>query len=122
MYLNKAGLVSSLHFMARGINSLNKPEKLFLDNTNMMLSLSGTRVDTGNARETFFLNQLNHVSIVNASKHADFLIDNKYTFEIGGPNKNRKQIKGIKNSFVVKDNIEIGYENVIPLWLFGFLY
>lgn len=122
MYLNKAGLIFSLHTTAKGINSLNKPEKIFLDNTNMMLSLSGTLINTGNARETFFLNQLKNVSIVNASKYADFLIDDKYTFEIGGPNKKRKQIEGIMNSFVVKDNIEIGYENVIPLWLFGFLY
>jgi len=122
MYLNKAGLISSLHTTAKGINSLNKPEKLFLDNTNMMFSLSGSLVNTGNARESFFLNQLKHVSKVNASKYADFLIDDTFTFEIGGANKKQKQIKGIKNSFIVKDNIEIGYENVIPLWIFGFLY
>jgi predicted AAA+ superfamily ATPase len=121
-YLEKAGLISSLHFQARAINSLNKPEKLFLDNTNLMFSLSEQQFNIGNARETFFLNQLRTVATVNASKSADFYVNNKYSFEIGGQSKTRKQIKGLPNSFVVKDDIEVGYENVIPLWLFGFLY
>jgi hypothetical protein len=59
---------------------------------------------------------------INASKNADFLIADKYTFEIGGKNKQTKQIKDILNSYVVKDTIEIGSDNIIPLWMFGFLY
>jgi hypothetical protein len=87
-----------------------------------MFSLSEQQFNIGNARETFFLNQLRTVATVNASKSADFYVSNKYSFEIGGQSKTRKQIKGLPNSFVVKDDIEVGYENVIPLWLFGFLY
>ncbi len=121
-YLEQGGLISSLHLQAKAINSLNKPEKIFLDNTNLMYSLSGTRINTGSIRETFFLNQLKQVSTVNVSMSADFFVNNNYTFEIGGLSKTRKQIKGVPNSFVVKDNIEVGYENVIPIWLFGLLY
>ncbi len=121
-YLEQGGLISSLHLQAKAINSLNKPEKIFLDNTNLMYSLSGTRINTGSIRETFFLNQLKQVSTVNVSMSADFFVNNNYTFEIGGLSKTRKQIKGVPNSFIVKDNIEVGYENVIPIWLFGLLY
>ena len=55
-------------------------------------------------------------------KKGDFLVDNKYLFEIGGKNKSFKQIKDIPNSFVVADDIEVGFNHKIPLWLFGFLY
>jgi len=86
-----------------------------------MHNLSEEEVNIGNARETFFFNQLKTYYNVTASKKADFLIEG-YTFEIGGKNKQKKQIKGIENAYIVKDNIEIGTDNVIPLWLFGFLY
>lgn len=122
MYLNKAGLIATIHTTAKGINSLNKPEKLYFGNTNMMYSLSSGKPEIGNIRETFIFSQLRPVAKVNASPQADFLINGKYTIEIGGVNKNKKQIKEIPDAFIVKDNIEIGYENVIPLWMFGFLY
>ncbi|VAW28997.1 ATPase, partial [hydrothermal vent metagenome] len=76
----------------------------------------------GNVRETFFFNQLNYKLEVNSSKQSDFLVEDKYTFEVGGKNKNKKQTSSIPNSFIVKDTIEIGTGNTIPLWLFGFLY
>ncbi len=121
-HLKHANLLSMLYFEDKGINSINKPEKMYLDNSNLMLNLSENRPDIGNLRETFFLNQLKNMQVVYASKNADFFVNNKYTFEIGGKNKTKQQIKDIKNSFIVKDNIEIGSENIIPLWLFGFLY
>ena len=121
-YLHDANLLSLLHFDEKGINSLNKPEKIYLENTNLMYNLSENIPDLGNIRETFFLNQTKNTQVVCASKQADFMINNKFTFEVGGANKTKKQIQEISNSYIVKDNIEIGTDNVIPLWVFGFLY
>lgn len=120
--LNDAELVQLLYVPEKGINSLNKPEKIYLNNSNLMYSQGDENVNIGNIRETFFFNQLNVKHKVNASKNADFLVADKFTFEIGGKNKSGKQIENIKNSFVVKDTIEIGSDNIIPLWMFGFLY
>jgi len=120
--LHNAHILRWLSSNTTGINFMNKPDKLFLENTNIAYAVSLTAPDTGTLRETFFLNQLSSKHYVSYSKQADFVVDNKYTFEIGGKNKTKKQIRGIENSFVVKDNIEYGFDNVIPLWLFGFLY
>lgn len=68
------------------------------------------------------MNQLSCRHRVSYSGAGDFLIDNKYIFEVGGQNKTRVQIKGIKNSFIAADGIEYGYKDLIPLWVFGFLY
>jgi predicted AAA+ superfamily ATPase len=104
-----------------GINFMNKPEKLYLDNTNIAYSLS-TNVNIGTLRETFFLSQLSTLHRVTYPKTGDFLVDDKYLFEIGGKSKKFKQISGEEDSFVVSDDIELGYNNKIPLWIFGFLY
>jgi predicted AAA+ superfamily ATPase len=120
--LNNAQLVQLLYMPDKGINSLNKPEKIYLNNSNLMYNQGEENVNIGNIRETFFFNQVNVKYKINASKNADFLIADKYTFEIGGKNKQTKQIKDILNSYVVKDTIEIGSDNIIPLWMFGFLY
>lgn len=120
--LSEAQLVQLLYVPEKGINSLNKPEKIYLNNSNLMYNQGEENANIGNIRETFFLNQLNVRHKTNSSKEADFLVDNKYTFEIGGKNKQSKQIKNVQNSFVIKDNIEIGSDNIIPLWMFGFLY
>ncbi|GHV34368.1 hypothetical protein FACS1894178_1720 [Bacteroidia bacterium] len=77
--------------------------------------------DIGNMRETFFFNQLKTKHKICVSPVSDFQIDNM-TFEVGGKSKSKKQIKDVENGFVVKDNIEFGYDNIIPLWQFGFLY
>lgn len=90
-----------------------------MDNSNL---LSITEANIGTVRETFFLSITSKKHRVNYPKKGDFLIDNKYLFEIGGKNKSFKQIKDIENSFVVADDIEIGFGNKVPLWLFGFLY
>ncbi len=121
-YLEKAGIVKWLTKDTFGINYLNKPDKLYLQNTNLMFSLTQEAPNKGNLRETFFLNQINVKHKVAYPKSGDFLVDGKYTFEIGGSNKSRKQIAGIEDAYVVSDDIEYRIGNKIPLWLFGFLY
>jgi predicted AAA+ superfamily ATPase len=121
-YLEKAEIVNWLTKDTFGINYLNKPDKLFLNNTNLMYALSDTKPEIGNLRETFFLNQVKVKHKVNYPETGDFLVDEKYLFEIGGQNKKQKQIKGIENSFIAVDGIEYPIGNKIPLWLFGFLY
>lgn len=120
--LSDAQLLQLLHVPEKGVNSLNKPEKIYLNNANLMYNQAEDNANIGNIRETFFYNQVSVPYQVNASRESDFLIENKFTFEIGGENKKQKQIKGVSNSYVVKDNIEIGSDNSIPLWLFGFIY
>lgn len=120
-YMEKAGLLNQLYDATGGIRGLGKVTKLYLENTNLAYVLGKDTPDTGNLRETFFLNQLAVTHEVSASPKSDFQVD-EYTFEIGGRNKGNAQIQGIDNAFVVKDDIEYGFGNIIPLWHFGFLY
>ena len=87
-----------------------------------MYALAKENINIGNVRETFFLNQFKGIREINLSEQSDFIIDKKFTFEIGGKNKSKKQILNLENTFVAKDNIEIGFGNNIPVWLFGFMY
>ena len=119
--LNDAQLLQLLYVEDKGINSLGKPEKIFLNNSNLMYNL-GIDADKGNVRETFFLNQLQYNYAIFASKTVDFKVGGIYEFELGGCNKKQKQIAALQNAYVVKDDIEIGSDSIIPLWLFGFLY
>lgn len=121
-YLSDAELILLLHPNTNGLGNLGKPEKIYLHNPSQVYNMVGNNADIGNIRETFFFNQVSPKAQLNASPHADFLVNGKYTFEVGGKNKNKKQIANIDNSFIVMDDIETGYDNVIPLWLFGFLY
>ncbi len=121
-HLEEAQLVIALHKEARGIGVLTKPEKLFVRNTNLMYAYGDEKVNVGARRETFFVNQVSISHELTLANRADFIVDGKYTFEVGGKNKDSSQIRGVKNSFLVKDNIEVGFKNVIPLWLFGFMY
>ncbi len=120
-YMEKAGLIGQLRNETNGIRGLGKVDKVYLDNTNLIFNLVGDKSNIGNIRETFFFNQMRVKNEVVSSKKADFVIDN-YTFEIGGKNKPQKQIEKDGKSFVVKDDIEFAYLNVIPLWTFGFNY
>ena len=120
-YMDKARLTMSLRHQEDGMKNYGKPEKLYLGNTNLIQALSEGKPEVGNIRETFFLSQMQVNHEVFASKAADFLINGK-TFEVGGKNKNKKQIADVKDAFVVKDDIEYGYENIIPLWHFGMNY
>ncbi len=121
-YLEKASLISNLKTSAKGNNYLVKPDKIYLENTNLMHAIGQSIKEEGNLRETFFFNKLSSTNKVNTSKESDFLVDDKFTFEVGGKNKKDTQIKGIENAYVVSDGIEVGFNKRIPLWLFGLLY
>ena len=120
-YIEKAGLIGQLRTETSGIRGLGKVDKVYLDNTNIILNLVGDKSNTGNIRETFFFNQMRVKNDVISSEKADFVIED-YTFEVGGKNKQQKQIGKDGKSFIVKDDIEFGYLNVIPLWAFGLNY
>jgi predicted AAA+ superfamily ATPase len=119
--LDKAELINLLEDETQGISSLAKVDKVYLNNPNISYALSENEPEIGNVRETIFFALTSVLYNVYSSKVSDFKI-NEYTFEVGGKNKKQKQIQGIKNAFVVKDDIESGYLNVIPLWEFGLLY
>ena len=121
LFMEQAGLIGQLRDETHGIRGLGKVDKVYLDNTNLIFNLAGDNSNIGNVRETFFFNQMRVNSDVISSKTADFVIDD-YTFEVGGKNKQQKQIEKNGKSFVVKDDIEFGYLNVIPLWAFGLNY
>jgi len=99
---------------------LNKANKMLLNNPNLFNVLC-CEPNIGSVRESYFISQLNHKHTIHYYDEGDFIINDKYIFEIGGASKGDKQIKNIKNSFVVRDDIETGYNNIIPLWLFGFI-
>lgn len=120
-YMERAGMLMSLHDTTQGIRSIGKSHKLYVDNTNLMYVLSPENIDKGNLRETFFLNQMRVKYPVTASQKADFEIGNNI-FEVGGKNKNQKQLDNNPDGYIVKDDIEFGYRNVIPLWAFGLTY
>ena len=121
LYIEEAGLIMQLRDATGGIRGLGKVNKIYLDNTNLIYNLVQESSNVGNVRETFFINQTRVNSDVIASPVSDFLIDDM-TFEVGGKNKKQKQIQGLEKSFIVKDDIEFGYGNIIPLWQFGLSY
>ena len=120
--LNRAALIRMIYKQTRSISLLNKPDKIWMHNTNLMFAISDDHVEIGTIRETFFMQNLAHNHLLSLPEKGDFLVDNRYLFEIGGKNKTKKQIAHVENAFVVNDGIEIGFQNSIPLWLFGFLY
>lgn len=120
-YLERAGIIAQLRNDTKGIRLLGKVEKVFLDNTNLMFAIGEDKPNIGNIRETYFFNQMRLNYKVLSSDVSDFKIG-KYTFEVGGKNKTRKKITNLENAFVVKDDIEYGFLNTIPLWAFGFNY
>jgi hypothetical protein len=121
LFIEEAGMIAQLRDSTGGIKGLGKVNKIYLDNTNLIYSLANENSNSGNIRETFFLNQLRVKYDVIASNVADFQIGD-YTFEVGGKNKGLKQIQGIDKAFIVKDDIEQGYLNVLPLWQYGLTY
>ena len=121
-YLEQAKLISLLRPAGSSTAVLQKPEKIYLNNTNLLYALAEEQVEKGNLRETFFLSHLSAVSRVHAPKNGDFLVDNKFTFEIGGKSKSGAQIKNTKNAWIVKDDLEFPTNKQIPLWMFGFIY
>ena len=120
-YMERAGMITQLRDSTGGIRGLGKVEKLYLDNTNLIYALAPERGDIGNIRETFFMNQTRVMNDVTSSTISDFEINGK-VFEIGGRKKGQKQIENADEGYIVKDDIESGYANVIPLWAFGLNY
>lgn len=119
--LEKAQLIGQLRDDTGGMRGLGKVEKVYIDNPSLMTVLSGGKAEVGNLRETFFYNQMRVENDVISSRQSDFMIG-KYTFEVGGKKKGKKQIEDISDSFIVKDDIEFAQGNVIPLWAFGLNY
>lgn len=121
VYMEKAGLIQQLRDSSGGMRGLGKIEKVYLDNPNVAYILGGESTEIGNIRETFFFNQMKVNNEITSSRISDFEIGD-ITFEVGGKNKTRKQLRGAMQGFVVKDDIEYGAENIIPLWMFGLTY
>jgi len=120
-YLHKAKLITHITHEAKRFKNIRKNDKLYLANTNLFEAIC-VNSEIGTIRETFFVSMVNDIYKVHYANQGDFLVDEKYIVEVGGKSKSFKQIKNIKNSFVAVDDIEIGSENKIPLYLFGFLY
>lgn len=121
--LEKSELLISLRQDSSPTGYLTKPEKIYLNNTSLLYSLTlNQNPETGTLRETFFVNQLRENHLVNLPKKGDFIVEGKFVFEVGGRNKTTQQIADLPEAFIVQDDIEVGYRNRIPLWLFGFLY
>jgi len=120
-YLNRAKVFTTIKPKTKGDNIFTKPDKIYLNNTNLHFAYCNNS-NIGTLREVFISSMLQNKHTIEIAKKGDFLVDDKYTFEVGGKNKTYKQIKDLKNSFIIADDLEIGSGNKIPLWLFGFLY
>lgn len=119
--LDKAGLLSMLTKQPKDYKHLVSPEKIFLNNGNLMYAIT-SEVNVGTLRETFFLNQCSTMATVTMPKKGDFALNGKYLFEVGGKGKTFQQIADEPNSYLAVDGIEMGSSNRIPLWMFGLLY
>lgn len=122
-YLQRSKLINLLYSEDVSPKKMQRPDKIYMENSNLMQALTLNGVNEGTQREVFFVNQLSYMHRVEyASSKADFLVDGKYTFEVGGKSKDGKQVAGVENAFIAADNIEHPFGNKIPLWCFGFLY
>lgn len=121
--LEKSGLIRQVRQAGSPTGLLTKPEKIYLANPALLFSLAQNRVpETGTLRETFFVEQVGNRYSIEIHHKADFLVDSKYVIEVGGKNKSHHQLAELKDAFLAKDDIETGYKNSVPLWLFGFMY
>ena len=120
-YLEDCGLITGLGRAGKGLRGLEKPEKIYLNNPNLVQALTPD-ANRGTLRETFFMSALGAMHALKAPRKGDFAVDDTYCFEVGGKNKDFSQIKDMENSFLALDDMETGFGNKIPLWLFGFLY
>jgi hypothetical protein len=121
-YLEKAQVINLLHHSGKSTGILQKPEKIYLNNTNLSYLLSEQAPNKGSMRETFFMNQVGALHPIKATANGDFEVNNRWVFEVGGKNKSRRQLPNNDDSFTAVDEVEIGAYNKVPLWLFGFLY
>ena len=120
--LEKAGMLKLLRTGVKNDGLLTKPEKIYLGNTNLAYAIIEDKPDTGMLRETFFINQMSVKHNITYPRTGDFLIDGKYTFEVGGKGKGIEQIRATEQAYIAADGIEFGFKNKIPLWMFGLLY
>lgn len=121
-WIEKAGLISQLRESTGVILGLGKVEKIYLDNPTLVYALGEQNVETGTIRETFFFSQMRVENTVTSSPVSDFIVNGTYTFEVGGKKKGKRQIKDVDNAYIAKDDIETGYGNIVPLWMFGMTY
>ena len=121
-WLEKAGLIGQLRDNTGGILGLGKLDKVYLDNPTLIYVLGRENTEIGTIRETFFFNQMRVAHVITSSPVSDFLLNDQFTFEVGGKKKKQKQIQSVEQGYVVKDDIETGYGNIIPLWQFGLTY
>ena len=119
--MDKAALVRRLYSVENGMKMLTKPEKILFYNTNLMYCLT-PRADAGTMHETYLASQVGAGHSLYMPTQGDLVVDGKWLFEVGGKKKGFSQIKNVKESYVVSDDMEIGYGNKIPLWMFGLLY
>ena len=121
-WLEKAGLIGQLRDSTGGIQGLGRVDKVYFDNPTLIYVLGKENTEIGTIRETFFFNQMRVAHDIASSFVSDFLVTDRYTFEVGGKKKKQKQIQNVEQGYVVKDDIETGYGNIIPLWQFGLTY
>ena len=123
--LEEASLIRRLFADIKRVTDLQKPDKIYLDNSNLLYTLSPQKPEIGTVRETFFANQLasaRHSVEYAGYKKGDFRIDGNTVIEVGGADKGFSQLEGQEHSFVAADDIESSSMRKIPLWAFGFLY
>lgn len=121
-FLQEANLTKNLYKDASGITALQKPDKIYLENTNFQFALAPQTANQGSVRETFVANQLSYLHQIEYADQGDFKVNGKVVFEVGGKNKKQRQIENLNDSYILSDDIEIGFGNRIPIWLIGFLY
>lgn len=119
--LERAALIRQLHADNKGLKTLGKPDKILFNNTNLMYAL-GSNADAGTLRESFFSAMMSFEHTIQYAKQGDLQVDGTQVFEVGGKKKGFSQIADLPDSYVVADNVEIGFGNKIPMWLFGFIY
>jgi predicted AAA+ superfamily ATPase len=121
-YLENASLIHLLSTSGQGISVLQKPAKVYLENSNLLYVIHPESPNTGTVRETFVLNQLLRSYQVHYPDTGDFLVDGKYLLEVGGKNKGNRQVRGGESAWIIADNLDFAVGNKIPLWLMGLLY
>lgn len=122
-YLEDAGIIAQYHKAGRPFDALRKPEKIYLNNTNQLYALAPTRAGSvGTVRETFFAQAVSALHTLATAKEGDFTVDEKWVVEVGGKSKKRAQIRGVADAYIAADDIEVGVDRTIPLWLFGWEY
>jgi predicted AAA+ superfamily ATPase len=124
-YLAKAGIFSLLYAGSSGKKIIRKPQKIYLENPNLIYLIrekTGFEYEIGTVREIFFVNQVQYKHRIFGSTRADFIVDERYIFEVGGKSKKPSQVNLAAEEYLVKDGLDIGSHHVIPLWLFGMMY